>query len=146
MADNEMLWTFLHYEDENTEGAINSAVSLFMCDWKDMYTSLILCFCCDSDRGYWQVRQLIDFYFMITSLVVTVFNKALISQPWYWYPHAGQQLHKTRYHCPPPKWKWNFGTGKTPAESFLSYRFQCFESQLNKLTSSILSDGCFKQQ
>lgn len=56
---------------------------------------------------------------MTTDVIITIFNKEPISQPWYWNPHAGQQLHKTRHHCEPPKWKWDFGTGKTPAESFL---------------------------
>lgn len=62
---------------------------------------------------------MLNFYHMITNIVIAIFNKDPISQPWYWYPHAGQQLHKTRHHCPPPKWKWNFGTGKMPTESFL---------------------------
>lgn len=46
-----------------------------------------------------------DLHCMIipTVCMLTIFNKEPISQPWYWYPHVGQQLYKTRYHCPPPK-------------------------------------------
>lgn len=53
-----------------------------------------------------------------SSVVATAFNKAPISQPWNRHPHAGQQLHQARYHRPPPKWKWNSGTGEPPAHFF----------------------------
>lgn len=98
-----------------------------------------------------RAREWSNFHCVLTvSVVATALNKAPISEPWNWNPHAGQQLHQARYHCPPPKWKWNSGTGELPTGFFLPLRCLCFkwgctqrhESSSQSLEHCIDSMGC----